>query len=85
MDLTAPDSSGAAAAEAQLPEISLEELQRSLAAGSLILLDVLPADAHAAGHIPGALSLPLDEVGARAPTLLPERTADIAVYCGSFT
>jgi rhodanese-related sulfurtransferase len=84
MELTAPDSVDGAASPG-IREISLEELRRSLAEKSLVLLDVLPADSYAAGHIPGSVSLPLDEIAARAPTLLPDYAADIAVYCGSFT
>ena len=31
----------------------------------------------------GALILPLDRVDARAPALLPDKTAEIVVYCAS--
>ena len=85
MDQTAPDSSGAAAPTKEIREISLQELRRGLRAGSLTLLDVLPADVYALGHIPGAVSLPVEEIGERAPTLLPDHAAGIVVYCGSFT
>jgi rhodanese-related sulfurtransferase len=85
MDLTAPDSSGAAAPAEEIREISLQELRRGLRAGSLALVDVLSAGVHALGHIPGALSLPVEAIGERAPTLLPDHAANIVVYCGSFT
>jgi rhodanese-related sulfurtransferase len=48
-------------------------------------VDVLPAESYAAGHIAGALSLPLEQVASRAQELLPDRSAEIAVYCGKFT
>ncbi len=66
-------------------EISREEIQQRLDDPSLILVDVLPRDAYATGHIPGALSLPLAEIPARAHEVLPDHTAEIAVYCTKFT
>jgi rhodanese-related sulfurtransferase len=66
-------------------EISREELSRRLGNGSLVVADVLPKEAYNGGHLPGAINLPLAELAARAPELLPDRTAEIAVYCASFT
>ncbi len=73
------------AVPAGVPEISREQLQRRLRDRSLTVIDVLPAASYAAGHIPGALSLPLEDIPARAAEVLPDRGAEIAVYCGSFT
>jgi rhodanese-related sulfurtransferase len=66
-------------------EVSLRELQQGLRDKSLIVVDVLPSEAYASGHIPGAISLPLAEVSSRAHELLPDRNAAIAVYCASAT
>jgi len=68
-----------------VPEISREELRQRLRDPSLTLVDVLSNDAYAAGHIPGALSLPVVEIPARAREVLPDRAAEIAVYCARFT
>ncbi len=68
-----------------IPEISREELRRRMKAESLTIVDVLPAESYAAGHIPGALSLPLDTIDSRARELLPEPNAEVIVYCGKFT
>jgi len=70
---------------ADIPEISREEMRRRLHDPSLILVDVLPHDTYAAGHIPGALSLPLVEIPTHAGEVLPNRAAEIAVYCAKFT
>jgi rhodanese-related sulfurtransferase len=66
-------------------EISRAELQSRLRAGTLKLVDVLPNESYAMGHIPGAINLPSESVALRAPELLPDRHAEIVVYCGKFT
>jgi rhodanese-related sulfurtransferase len=68
-----------------MPEISRDELHRRLHDSSLTIIDVLPEASYVEAHIPGALSLPLEQVGTRARELLPDFAAEIAVYCGQFT
>ena len=63
-------------------EISREELLRRLHDPSLTIVDVLPAASYAAGHISGALGIPLELIGSRARDLLPNHSAEIVVYCG---
>ncbi|MGH3821243.1 MAG: rhodanese-like domain-containing protein [Pseudonocardiaceae bacterium] len=60
-------------------EIGRDELLRRAQAGDVVVLDVRPASEFAAGHIPGAVSIPLDELPAR----LAELPADleVVVYC----
>lgn len=53
-------------------------LQR-LEAGTVVLLDVRPAREFAAGHLPGALSAPLDELEHRVSKLPRDRT--VVAYC----
>ncbi len=48
-----------------------------------VLLDVRTHAEHAGGHIPGSTLLPLDQLPARAETVLPDRNARIVVYCAS--
>ncbi len=63
-------------------EISREELRDRLDA--LTLVDALPRAAFRRLHLPGALNLPKSsEVERLAPALLPDRGAEIVVYCGS--
>jgi Rhodanese-like domain len=66
-------------------EISRAELQSRLRVGTLKLVDVLPNESYAMGHIPGAINLPSESIATRAPELLPDRQAEIVVYCGKFT
>jgi rhodanese-related sulfurtransferase len=73
------------ALSSDIPEITREEIERRLHDPSLIVVDVLPSETYAAGHIPGTLSLPLTEITTRARNVLPNRDAEIAVYCAKFT
>ncbi|MGA7872818.1 MAG: rhodanese-like domain-containing protein [Candidatus Binatus sp.] len=66
-------------------EISREELRRRLHDSSLTIVDVLPEASYVGAHIPGALSLPLEQIASRAHELLPDPAAELAVYCGKFT
>lgn len=68
-----------------MQEIQFEELRERLRRGSLTVLDVLPRPSWLAGHIPGAVHLPLEELPARAGTVLPDREREIAVYCAGFS
>ena len=62
-----------------LEPIPTSELRRRLAAGDVTLIDVRPADEFAAGHIRGALSLPVVELPARAGEL--SKRKEIVAYC----
>jgi rhodanese-related sulfurtransferase/DNA-binding transcriptional ArsR family regulator len=62
-----------------LEPIAPDELRRRLNAGDVTLIDVRPGDEFAAGHIPGALSVPVTKLGNRLREL-PKRT-EIVAYC----
>ena len=62
-----------------LEPVSRAELVERAASGDVLVLDVRPAEEFAAGHIPGAVSVPLDELEA-ALSRLPRR-ARIVAYC----
>jgi rhodanese-related sulfurtransferase len=62
-----------------LEPIAPAELRRRLDAGDVTLIDVRPGDEFAAGHIPGALSLPVAELADRLREL-PKRK-EIVAYC----
>jgi rhodanese-related sulfurtransferase len=63
-------------------ELAAEELAGILSAApdEVCLIDVRDAGAYAAGHIPTALSVPLESLEAEAASLPRDRT--IVVYCG---
>lgn len=65
--------------------LTVDELERGLGDPSLVVVDVMPATRFHAGHVPGARSLPLEEVEARAAQVLPDRDAELAVICADET
>ncbi|MBT2446574.1 metalloregulator ArsR/SmtB family transcription factor [Streptomyces sp. ISL-43] len=60
-------------------EIGREELLARARAGEILVLDVRPAEEYAAGHIPGALSIPVTELADRIAEL-PDGT-EVVAYC----
>lgn len=64
--------------------IALESLAaRVPSAARPVLVEALPARYFDQGHLPGALNINVDEVKAKAPSLLPRKDAAIVVYCAS--
>ena len=45
------------------------------------LVDVLAPEYYAKGHLPGAINIPMDRLKELAPKLLPDKNADVVVYC----
>lgn len=64
---------------AAVPRISVDELKQKLAKGEVTVIDVRDADAYMAGHIPGALHIPLTRIEGEIPYL--PRTKLIVTYC----
>jgi rhodanese-related sulfurtransferase len=62
--------------------ISREELQKKIERGEdFLLVDTMAEMYYRHSHLPGAINLPADEVRERAPELLPDKKAEIVVYC----
>lgn len=65
--------------DAEAP-MTRQELARRLRRGDdLVVIDVRPEEEYAAGHLPGALSIPLDELAKRIRGLPKDR--EIVAYC----
>jgi rhodanese-related sulfurtransferase len=63
-----------------LEPVTREELARRLQDDEdLVVLDVRPAPEHAAGHLPGAVSIPVEELRRRMAELPRDR--EIVAYC----
>jgi rhodanese-related sulfurtransferase len=63
----------------ELEPIGNQELLERVRDGSVTLLDVRPVEEYQAGHIPGAVSVPLEELERRL-TELP-RDQEVVAYC----
>lgn len=59
--------------------ISMDELVKRIESGEVTLLDVRPKDEYEAAHIPGAVSIPIEEL-AEQLSALPQDTKIVA-YC----
>ena len=66
--------------------ISRDELRKKIAERhDFMLVETLPATAYQHARLPGAINLPPDRVAELAPTLLPDKAAEIVVYCANPT
>jgi rhodanese-related sulfurtransferase/predicted transcriptional regulator len=63
----------------ELEPISREELVRRAKDGMVIVLDVRPVEEYRAGHIPGAISVPVDELAERLAEI--PRGREVVAYC----
>jgi rhodanese-related sulfurtransferase len=64
----------------ELEPVTREELARRLQDGdNLVVLDVRPAAEYAAGHLPGAVSIPVAELRRRLAELPADR--EVVAYC----
>ncbi len=66
--------------------VSREELKGKMDRGeAFTLVETLQEVAYKHEHLPGAVNLPPDRVRELAPGLLPDKGAEIIVYCSSPT
>jgi rhodanese-related sulfurtransferase/DNA-binding transcriptional ArsR family regulator len=64
---------------ADIEEVDVTELLARAEAGDVVVLDVRPDPEYAAGHLPGALHIPLDQLEDRLEELPADR--DVVAYC----
>lgn len=64
--------------------ITRDELKAKLDAGAPVtLIEALPEKYFLHAHLPGAINIPHDQVDALAPSMLPDKGAEIVVYCAN--
>jgi rhodanese-related sulfurtransferase len=69
-----------------LNPITRDELKQKMdRKDRFLLVETLPATAYHHTHLPGAINLPPDSVTTLAAQLLPDKSAEIVVYCASPT
>jgi rhodanese-related sulfurtransferase len=65
-----------------MEHIKRDELKAKMDRGEdFVLVDTMAERYYRHSHLPGAINLPADEVRERAPELLPDKDAEIIVYC----
>lgn len=62
-----------------LEPVSREELRRKIRARTVTLIDVRPCEEFAAGHIPGAVNIPLKDLARRLREL--PKNEEVVAYC----
>ena len=61
--------------------IAMADFRKLLAANDVVVLDVRSAESYAAGHIPGALSIPEETITSALAEKLKKMGKPIATYC----
>lgn len=65
-------------------EITREELRAKLDGGEeVVIVETLGPKYYEEAHLPGAINIPHAEVDTLAPKLLPDKSAQIVVYCSN--
>jgi rhodanese-related sulfurtransferase len=66
--------------------ISRDELKEQIdRADDFLLVETLPATAYHHNHLPRAINLPPESVTSQASQILPDKHAEIVVYCANPT
>lgn len=63
----------------ELEPVSMKELRRRMRDGDVTVIDVRPEEEYRAGHIPGALAIPVAHLKRRLPEIPKNR--DVVAYC----
>ncbi len=64
--------------------IKRDEVKHFIDAGlDVAIIEALPKSAYETGHLPGALSMPLETLAKEAPQQLPDKAQKIITYCQS--
>ena len=70
----------------ELTTISREELKKKIDNKEyFFLVETLAPEYYNHGHLPGALNLPPDRVRQLASSVLPDKNAEVIVYCAKLT
>lgn len=63
--------------------ITREELHQAIEDGTVVVLEALPPAYFEQEHLPGAYNLPLDDLEALAPRLVPDKEQPVVTYCSN--
>ena len=69
---------------AEYHKITAQEAKERMDSGDpVIIVDVRTQSEYDGGHIPGATLVPNEEIGTEMPDALPDKDAEILIYCRS--
>ena len=72
--------------EDDVPTIGRDELKEKIERkDNFVLVETLAPGYYNDAHLPGAINLPPDQIRGLAPKLLPNKAAEIIVYCAKLT
>ena len=63
----------------ELEPVSARELERRIRDGDVTVIDVRPREEYEAGHIPGALSVPVEQL--KRGRAAPPKSREVVAYC----
>lgn len=63
----------------RLEQIGRDELSERITTGDVVVIDVRPSPEYAAGHIAGAVSIPIDDLAEHVRSLPPD--VEVVAYC----
>jgi rhodanese-related sulfurtransferase len=63
----------------ELEPVSARELQRRMHDGDVTVIDVRPREEYESGHIPGALSMPIEQL--KRGRVAPPKGKEVVAYC----
>lgn len=76
-------SSTQTAQKSAYKQITAEEAKKMMDEGNVTVVDVRTQAEYEEVHIPGAVLVPVESIGAEAPEALPDKDAVLLVYCRS--
>lgn len=80
----APPADAPASAEGARRDSDVAGLKAGLDAGEVpVLVDVRTAEEYAAGHVPGAVNIPVDELSSRLDEIEKHKEGEVWVICQS--
>jgi rhodanese-related sulfurtransferase len=69
---------------AELPQISCDRLREKIERGDeFVLVDALSPMSYARSHLPGAVNITPDGTDRWAPVRIPDKRAEVVVYCAN--
>lgn len=66
-----------------MANLTRDELKKQIDDGKVVVIESLPQEKFAEGHLPGAIRLTAAEVQARAAEILKDKGQQIVTYCAN--